>query len=81
MTGSVIYRKTQVAWPTIAPLALVGGVIIPVFIRSNLMVPMWIVAGAVSLSLLLFATLTVTVTSDGVDAAFGIGLVDRKSVV
>lgn len=79
MTGARIYQRTQIAWPTIAPLAIAGGVIVPIFWRTNLTVPMWIVAGALSVSLLLFATLTVTVTSDGVEAAFGIGVV-RKHV-
>jgi hypothetical protein len=78
MTGTRIYQRTQIAWPTIAPLVIVGGGVVPLFWRTHLVVPMWIVAGAVVVSLLLFATLTVTVTSDGVEAAFGIGVVRKR---
>src|SRR5262249_11361333 len=62
----------------IVPLALVGAIIVPVFLRVGLIVPMWIVVAALGVPLLLFATLTVTVTSDGVEAAFGIGLIHKR---
>ncbi len=79
MTGDPIYRKTQIAWPTILTMAAVAAILIPVFSRSQLTAAMWIVAAGFALSLLLFSTLTVTVTSDGLVAAFGVGLV-RKTL-
>ena len=59
--------------PTIVPLVVVAAALVPVFIVNNLTVPLWISAVAWSISLLLFATLTVTITSDAVTATFGIG--------
>ena len=77
MTGERIYRKTQIAWPTIAPLIVVAAVLVVVFARVELSIGPWIVAGVYGVILLLFATLTVTVTSDGVLASFGMGLVHK----
>ena len=77
MTGSVIYRRTQIAWPTIVPLVAVGAPLIPLFIGLQLTSAIWIMIGVYALVLLLFAALTVTVTSDGVHASFGIGLVHK----
>jgi hypothetical protein len=81
MTGARFYRRTQLAWPTIVPLALVGGLIAPLFYRNGLIVPMWIVSTTLLVSLVLFGTLTVTVTSDGVEAAFGPGLVRKRLMI
>ena len=78
MTGARIYQRTQIVWPAIVPLVFVGGIIVPTFLRNNLITPMWIVVAALGVSLVLFATLTVTVTSDGVEAAFGPGLVRKR---
>jgi len=79
VTGSVLYRRTQIAWPTMVPLVGVAAILIPVFIRAQFVDGPWIVAGVYGVILLLFATMTVTVRSDGVVVAFGIGLV-RKAV-
>jgi len=79
VSGERLFRQTQIAWPTIAPLLLVAAILVPVFIRSEISAGPWIVAIVYSVILLLFGTLTVTVTSDGVLAAFGIGVV-RKAV-
>jgi len=79
VSGDVLYRRTQVAWPTMVPLVAVAAILIPVFIRAQFVDGPWIVAGVYGVILLLFATMTVTVTSDGLRAAFGIGLV-RKAV-
>lgn len=78
MTGARLYQRTQIGWPAIVPLVFVGGVVVPVLLHENLTVPMWIVAAVLGVSLLLFATLTVTVTTDGVEAAFGIGLIRKR---
>jgi PH (Pleckstrin Homology) domain-containing protein len=75
VTGDRIYRSTQIAWPTITPLMVVAGILVPIFIRAELTAGPWIVAAVYGVILLLFATLTVTVTSDGVGASFGIGLI------
>jgi hypothetical protein len=77
VTGDVLYRRTQIAWPTIVPLVVVAAALVPVFVLNNLSVPLWISAVVWSISLVLFATLTVTVTSDAAIAAFGIGLVHK----
>jgi hypothetical protein len=74
-----IYRRTQIAWPTIVPLLVVAAVLAPAFISMQLVAGPWIVAVVYGVVLLLFATLTVTVAGDGLTAAFGIGVV-RKSV-
>jgi hypothetical protein len=79
VTGDRIYRRTQIAWPTIGPLVAVAGILVPVFVRAEFAAGPWIVAAVYGVILMLFATLTVTVTSDGVVASFGIGLI-RKEV-
>ena len=78
MTGSVLYRRTQVSWPTILPLLGVSAILIPLFVSMQLTPAIWITIGVYAIILLLFATLTVTVTSDGVEAAFGVGLVSKS---
>jgi hypothetical protein len=78
VTGAVVYRRTQIAWPTIVPLVFVGAVIVPMLLNSDLVMPAWITGASIVVGLLLFATLTVTVTGDGVEAAFGIGLVRKR---
>jgi len=78
VTGDVLYRRTQIAWPTIVPLLVVAAILIPLFIRMQLTPAIWITVGVYALILLLFTTLTVTVTSDGVSAAFGIGVVSKS---
>jgi hypothetical protein len=80
LTGVVLYRRTQIAWPTIVPLVAVAAILVPVFISMQLVAGPWIVAVVYGVVLLLFATLTVTVTGDRLEAAFGIGVV-RKSVL
>jgi hypothetical protein len=80
VTGERIYRQTQIAWPTIVPLAAVAGIIVPIFLRNEFTAGLWIFGVVWTASLLLFATLAVTVTSDGVQAAFGLGLV-RKTLM
>ena len=79
MTGDRIYSRTQIAWPTIVPLVIVAGILVPVFVRAELVAGPWILAAVYGVGLLLFATLTVTVTNDGLVASFGIGLI-RKEV-
>ena len=79
MTGDVLYRRTQIAWPVIAPLAFTAAILAAVF-HNMTEVPgaaLIIVASVYGAVLLLFATLTVSVTSDGVAASFGIGLVRK----
>ena len=80
MTGDRIYSQTQIAWPTIVPLVGVAGIMVPVFLKTEFTAGLWIFAAVWAVALLLFATLTVTVTNDGVVAAFGIGLV-RKTLM
>jgi len=79
VTGDRIYSRTQIAWPTIVPLVIVAGILVPVFVRAELVAGPWILAAVYGVGLLLFATLTVTVTNDGLVASFGIGLI-RKEV-
>ena len=79
MTGVPLFRQTQISWPTIVPLLFVAAILVPIFQRAELTAGPYIAVAVYGVVLLLFATLTVTVTSDGVKAAFGIGVV-RKSV-
>jgi hypothetical protein len=78
VTGVVLYRRTQIAWPTIVPLLVVAAILVPTFISMQLVAGPWIVAVVYGVILLLFATLTVTVTSDGLVAAFGIGVISKS---
>lgn len=79
MTDERLYRQTQIAWPTIVPLLAVATILVPTFINAQYVAGPWIVAVVYGVILLLFATMTVTVTADSVVASFGIGLI-RKSV-
>jgi len=79
VTGDALYRRTQIARPTIVPLGAVAVILVPTFIRAQFVDGPWIVAAVYGVILLLFATMTVTVTSDGLRASFGIGVV-RKLV-
>jgi hypothetical protein len=76
--GDRIYRRTQIAWPAILPLAPVAAILVPVFLRARFMPGLWIVVGVSGVIVLLFATLTVTVTSDRIVASFGVGLVRKR---
>ena len=78
MSGDVRYRRTQFAWPTIAPLVAVAIVIATTFLRAQFITGLWLFAGIFAIVLLLFSTLTVTVTGDSLVAAFGIGLVRKR---
>jgi hypothetical protein len=77
VTGDVLYRRTQIAWPVLAPLVITGAMLVPMFRGMDTLAPFVIVASVYTIVLLLFATLTVTVTSDGVAAVFGIGIVRK----
>ena len=79
MTGARFYRQTQIAWPTIVPLLAVLAILIPLFRSTEVVAGVWVSIVVYGVILALFATLTVTVTSDSVVAAFGVGLI-RKEV-
>ena len=76
----IIYRRTQISWPTIVPLVAVAAVLIPIFISAHIDIAIWITVATYGIILLLFSTLTVTITSDGVLAVFGVGLL-RKTLM
>ena len=78
MSADFRYRRTQIAWPTIAPLVAVAAIIVATFLRAQFIVGLWLFAALWAIALLLFSTLTVTVTGDSVVAAFGIGLVRKR---
>jgi hypothetical protein len=72
------YRQTQLAWPAIIPLV---AVMLPLglgFAWAQLTGPLVVVAVVTASILLLFATLTVTVDDNAIDARFGIGLVGKR---
>ena len=78
MSGAARYRRTQIAWPTIVPLAAVGALIAVVFVRLQFAAGMWLFFGVWAVVLLLFSTLTVSVDDDSLLAVFGIGLVRKR---
>ena len=78
MTGDTLYRRTQIAWPVVVPVALVSALLGWTFVRTEFAVGLGIALAVLLVSLLLFATLTVTVTTHGLVAAFGIGPVRKR---
>jgi hypothetical protein len=77
VTGERIYRQTQIAWPTMVPVVVMAAGIILTFLWNEFAAGLWIFVAVTASVLLLFATLTVRVTSDGLVAAFGVGLVRK----
>ena len=78
ITGDLLYRRTQIAWPTVVGLSLTAIVITWAFLLAQFTVGLGISFGVVLLILALFATLTVTVTNEGVFASFGIGVIHKR---
>jgi hypothetical protein len=78
VTGDTLYRRTQIAWPVVVPVAFVSALLAWTFVRTEFAVGLGIALAVLLVSLLLFATLTVTVTSDGLVASFGIGPVRKR---
>jgi hypothetical protein len=78
ITGDRLYRRTQVSWPTIVPLVLTAALVSWTLLRVQFGVGLGIALGILAVVCLLFATLTVTVTSDGLLASFGIGLIGKR---
>jgi hypothetical protein len=72
------YRRTQVAWPTVVPVVVVMLFLAGVFLTSHLFTPLALAAGVMTVVLLLFATMTVTVDDTAVNVRFGIGLVGKR---
>ena len=72
------YRRTQVSWPTVVPMALTALVIGVVFLSTRLVFPLALGAAVVVPLLLLFGTMTVIVDDSAVEARFGIGLVRKR---
>ena len=72
------YRKTQISWPALVPLAATMLSLGAVFAWQYLTVPLVMVVALMLVLLLLFATLTVTVDDTEVEARFGVGLVRRR---
>jgi hypothetical protein len=79
VSGDTLYRRTQIAWPAVVPVAFVGVLLTWTFVRMEFAVGLGIALVLLLVGLMLFATLTVTVTNDGLLASFGVGLV-RKHV-
>ena len=72
------YRKTQVSWPAIVPLAATMLILGAVFAWQYLTAPLVMIAALMLAILLLFATMTVIVDDTAVQARFGIGLVRKR---
>jgi hypothetical protein len=73
-----LYRRTQIVWPGVVPLALVSVLLVWVLVRTEYPVGVGIGLAVLLISLLFFATLTVTVDHDALVASFGIGLVRKR---
>jgi hypothetical protein len=78
VSAGAIYRRTQIAWPTIVALVPVGAIIAFTFIRAQFLTGLWLSGTIWLIVLLLLSTLTVTVRPDSLVAAFGIGLVRKR---
>jgi hypothetical protein len=78
VTADALYRRTQIAWPAVVPVAFVGIVLTWTFIQTEFALGLGIALAVLLVSLVLFATLTVTVTHDRLLASFGIGLVRKR---
>ena len=77
ITGDLLYRRTQIAWPTVVALSLTAIVVTWTFLLAQFAVGLGISIGVLLLILALFATLTVSVTNEGVLASFGIGVIHK----
>jgi hypothetical protein len=78
VSGDTLYRRTQIAWPVVVPVALVSALLGWTFVRTEFAAGLGIALAVLLVSLLLFATLTVTVTNDGLVASFGIGAIRKR---
>jgi hypothetical protein len=74
----IVYRKTQVSWPTLVPMALTVLVIGGVFLSTHLIFPLALGAAVVAPILLLFGTMTVIVDDEAVEARMGIGIIRKR---
>jgi hypothetical protein len=74
----VVYRRTQISWPTLVPMALTALVVGGISLSTHLMLPLAIGAAVVGVTRLLFATMTVVVDDSAVEARFGIGVVRKR---
>lgn len=73
-----LYRRTQIVWPGVVPLALVSVLLVWVLVRTEYPVGVGVGLAVLLISLFLFATLTVTVDHDALVASFGIGIVRKR---
>jgi hypothetical protein len=78
ITGDLLYRRTQIAWPTVLALLATSMVVTWAFVIAQFTVGLGISIGVLALILALFATLTVSVTNEGVLASFGIGVIHKQ---
>jgi hypothetical protein len=83
VSGDTLYRRTQIAWPVVVPVAFVSLLLTWTIVQTEFEVGLGIALAVLLVSLLLvilllFGTLTVTVTNDGLLAAFGVGLVRKR---
>jgi hypothetical protein len=78
VSGDTLYRRTQIAWPVVVPVAFVSALLGWTFVRTEFAAGLGIALAVLLVSLLLFATLTVTVTNDRLVASFGIGAIRKR---
>jgi hypothetical protein len=78
VSGNRLYRRTQIAWPGVVPVVFVSALLIWTFVETQLAVALAIVLAVLAITLLLFASLTVTVTDRDVLASFGVGLIRKR---
>lgn len=78
ITGDLLYRRTQIAWPTVLPLLLTAAVVTWTFLLAQFALGMGIALGVLLVIFALFATLTVSVTNEGLLASFGVGVIRKR---
>jgi len=78
LTPPIVYRRTQVSWPTLVPTAFTALVIGGVGLATRVVLPLALGAGLMGLILVLFGTMTVSVDDSAVEVRFGIGVIRKR---
>lgn len=73
-----IYRHTQIGYPLIAGLVITIGIELYLIVSIGFTVMVAAIFGMLLATMLLFATLTVTIRSDDITACYGIGLIKKR---
>jgi len=72
------YRRTQITWPAVVPMAATAVVIGGVFQWARMPGPLALGVSVIAIVMLMFATMTVIVDDNAVEARFGIGVIRKR---